>query len=203
MGIPMGLQYSITAIGTLVIQAAVNSLGTAVVAGVTAAQRINSFVSCPIDALGQTMAPYSGQNVGAGKMDRVKQGLIASSVCGFIVSAVMLVVMIFAGRDLSLIFLDNSQQQIIDYSYQFLMFCCGGYFLLTLVNTVRFTIQGMGFSGLAITAGVMEMAARTFAGLCLAQWFGFTGICMAHPLAWIFADIFLIPAFFYCCKKLK
>lgn len=203
MGIPMGLQYSITAIGTLVIQAAVNSLGTAVVAGVTAAQRINSFVSCPIDALGQTMAPYSGQNVGAGKMDRVKQGLIASSVCGFIVSAVMLIVMIFAGRDLSLIFLDNSQQQIIDYSYQFLMFCCGGYFLLTLVNTVRFTIQGMGFSGLAITAGVMEMAARTFAGLCLAQWFGFTGICMAHPLAWIFADIFLIPAFFYCCKKLK
>ncbi|HIQ98821.1 MAG TPA: MATE family efflux transporter [Candidatus Scybalocola faecavium] len=203
MGIPMGLQYSITAIGTLVIQAAVNSLGTAVVAGVTAAQRINSFISCPIDALGQTMAPYSGQNVGAGKMSRVKQGLVASSACGFVVSAIMLIAMIFFGRSLSLLFLDNSQKQIIDYSYQFLMFCCVGYFLLTLVNTVRFTIQGMGFSGLAITAGVMEMAARTFAGLCLAQWFGFTGICMAHPLAWISADIFLIPAFIYCYKKLK
>ena len=61
----------------------------------------------------------------------------------------------------------------------------------------------MGFSGLAITAGVMEMAARTFAGLCLVSWLGFTGICMAHPLAWLCADIFLIPAFFFCKKKLS
>lgn len=202
MGIPMGLQYSITAIGTLVIQAAVNSLGTAVVAGVTAAQRINAFISCPIEALGQTMAPYSGQNVGAGKMDRLTRGLIASSVSGFVASAVLLVVVIFTGRSLSLLFLDSTEAIIIDYSYQFLLYCCGGYCLLTLVNTVRFTIQGMGFSGLAITAGVMEMGARTFAGLCLAKWIGFAGICMAHPLAWICADIFLIPAFFYCKKRL-
>lgn len=202
MGIPMGLQYSITAIGTLVIQAAVNSLGTAVVAGVTAAQRINAFISCPIEALGQTMAPYSGQNVGAGKMDRLTRGLIASSVSGFVASAVLLVVVIFTGRSLSLLFLDSTEAIIIDYSYQFLLYCCGGYCLFTLVNTVRFTIQGMGFSGLAITAGVMEMGARTFAGLCLAKWIGFAGICMAHPLAWICADIFLIPAFFYCKKRL-
>lgn len=201
MGIPMGLQYSITAIGTLVIQAAVNSLGTAVVAGVTAAQRLNAFISCPVEALGQTMAPYSGQNAGAGKMNRVTRGLVAASVSGFVVSAVLFLMVFFFGRNLSLLFLDSSEDIIIDYSYRFLLFCCGGYCLLTLVNTVRFTIQGMGFSGLAITAGVMEMAARTFAGLCLAQWIGFTGICMAHPLAWICADIFLIPAFFFCKKR--
>lgn len=201
MGIPMGLQYSITAIGTLVIQAAVNSLGTAVVAGVTAAQRLNAFISCPVEALGQTMAPYSGQNAGAGKMNRVTRGLVAASVSGFVVSAALFLIVFFFGRNLSLLFLDSSEDIIIDYSYRFLLFCCGGYCLLTLVNTVRFTIQGMGFSGLAITAGVMEMAARTFAGLCLAQWIGFTGICMAHPLAWICADIFLIPAFFFCKKR--
>lgn len=201
MGIPMGLQYSITAIGTLVIQAAVNSLGTAVVAGVTAAQRLNAFISCPVEALGQTMAPYSGQNAGAGKMNRVTRGLVAASVSGFVVSAALFLIVFFFGRNLSLLFLDSSEDIIIDYSYRFLLFCCGGYCLLTLVNTVRFTIQGMGFSGLAITAGVMEMAARTFAGLCLAQWIGFTGICIAHPLAWICADIFLIPAFFFCKKR--
>lgn len=203
MGIPMGLQYSITAIGTLVIQAAVNSLGTAVVAGVTAAQRLNAFISCPVEALGQTMAPYSGQNVGAGKMDRLSRGLIAASVSGFAVSVVLFIVILLTGRSLSLLFLDSSEAMILDYSYQFLLFCCGGYCLLTLVNTVRFTIQGMGFSGLAITAGVMEMGARTFAGLCLAKWIGFTGICLAHPLAWICADIFLIPAFFYCKRRLQ
>ncbi len=201
MGVPMGLQYSITAIGTLVIQAAVNSLGTAVVAGVTAAQRINAFISSPVEALGQTMAPYSGQNVGAGKIKRIRQGLVAASLSGFVLSGILLIIVIFTGRSLALLFLDSSEKIIIDYAYQFLLFCCGGYCLLTLVNTVRFTIQGMGYSGLAITAGVMEMGARTFAGLCLAKWIGFTGICMAHPLAWICADIFLIPAFIYCKRK--
>lgn len=203
MGIPMGLQYSITAIGTLVIQAAVNSLGASVVAGVTAAQRINAFVACPIESLGQTMAPFAGQNAGAGKTDRIGRGLLMASLCGFAASVILFVLIIFTGKNLSLLFLESSQTEIIDYAYRFLLFCSGGYCLLTLVNAVRFSIQGMGFSGLAVTAGIMEMGARTFAGLCLAKWLGFTGICMAHPLAWICADIFLIPAFFYCKKKLE
>ena len=122
MGIPMGLQYSVTAIGTLVIQAAVNSLGTAVVAGVTAAQRLNSFISCPVEALGQTMAPYSGQNCGAGDLKRVGRGLLASSLSGFVVSGILLVIVAITGRSLSLIFLDSSDPVILDYSYQFLMF---------------------------------------------------------------------------------
>ena len=203
MGIPMGLQYSITAIGTLVIQAAVNMLGASVVAGVTAAQKINAFVSCPIESLGMTMAPYSGQNVGAGKMDRLGQGLFAASACGFVFSALLLVLLIFTGKDLTLLFLDTPDPTVINYSYTFLLYTGAGYCLLTLVNTVRFTIQGMGFSGLAITAGVLEMAARTIAGLCVVPVLGFTGICLAHPMAWIGADLFLIPAFFYCRKKLK
>lgn len=89
IGIPMGLQYSITAIGTLVIQAAVNGFGATVMAGVTAAGRLGNFLSCPIEALGQTMAPYVGQNVGAGRLDRVGKGLKAASLMGFLVSAVL------------------------------------------------------------------------------------------------------------------
>ena len=83
------------------------------------------------------------------------------------------------------------------------MTTAAGYFLLTLVNAVRFTIQGMGFSVFAITSGVLEMIARTLAGLVLVPLIGYTGICLAHPLAWIFADSFLIPAFFYCKKKVQ
>ena len=74
--------------------------------------------------------------------------------------------------------------------------------LLVLVNTVRFTIQGMGFSVFAITSGVLEMIARSLAGLVVVPLIGYTGICLAHPMAWIFADAFLIPAFFYCKKKI-
>ena len=196
MGIPMGLQYSVTAIGTLVIQAAINGFGSMTVAGVTAAQRINAFISCPIEAIGATMAPYSGQNMGAGKLDRVGKGLRDASLLGFVISAVLFVFVLLTGKQLSLLFLDTADAQVVAYSYRFLVFTAAGYCLLVLVNTVRFTIQGMGFSVFAITSGVLEMIARSLAGLVVVPLIGYTGICLAHPMAWIFADAFLIPAFF-------
>lgn len=201
VGVPVGFQYSITAIGTLVLQVAINSFGAAVVAGVTAAQKINAFVSCPVEALGQTMAPYTGQNMGAGEYDRIGRGLRDAALTGFAVSAACFVLTVFAGRQMCLLFLDAGETEIINYAYEFLLFCTGGYCLLTLVNTVRFTIQGMGFSVFAITAGVMEMVARVLAATAITAKLGFFGICLAHPLAWLFADAFLIPAFFYCIRK--
>ena len=71
----------------------------------------------------------------------------------------------------------------------------------SLVNAVRFTIQGMGFSVFAIISGVMEMIARILVAVLSARYFGFAGICLAHPTAWLFADLFLIPAFFYCRRR--
>ena len=202
IGIPMGQQYSITAIGTLVIQAAVNGFGATVMAGVTAAGRLGNFLSCPIEALGQTMAPSVGQNVGAGKLDRVGKGLKAASLMGFCVSAVLLAIVVLFGRRMSVLFLDANEVEAMGYAYQYMTVTAAGYCLLTLVNTVRFTIQGMGFSGIAILAGVFEMAARTLAGTLLVAVSGYFGICMANTLAWIFADAFLIPAFFLCRRKL-
>lgn len=202
MGIPMGLQYSVTAIGTLVLQAAINGLGAAVVAGVTAAQKISAFISCPVEAIGQTMAPYTGQNMGAGKIDRIGRGLRDASLIGFAMSAICFVITLLTGRQLTLLFVDAAETAIIAYAYQFLLICTGGYCLLTLVNTVRFTIQGMGFSVFAITSGVMEMLARILASTVIAGRLGFFGICLAHPLAWLFADAFLIPAFFWCRKRI-
>ncbi len=203
IGIPMGLQYSVTAIGTLIVQAAINGLGAMVVAGVTAAQKINAFISCPVESLGQTMAPYAGQNLGAGRLDRIGKGVRDASLIGFGVSAICFLTALLAGRRIALLFLDVGETQIIEYSYRFLLACTGCYCLLTLVNVVRFSIQGMGFSGFAIIAGVMEMIARAIAGLVLVPILGFTGICMAHPMAWVFADCFLVPAFFYCRKRLQ
>ena len=198
IGIPMGLQYSITAIGTLVIQAAVNGFGATVMAG-----RLGNFLSCPIEALGQTMAPYVGQNVGAGKLKRVSKGLKAASLMGFCVSAVLLVIVVLFGRRMSVLFLDAGEVEAMGYAYQYMTVTAAGYCLLTLVNTVRFTIQGMGFSGIAILAGVFEMVARTLAGTLLVAVAGYFGICMANTLAWIFADAFLIPAFFLCRRRLE
>ena len=201
MGIPMGLQYSVTAIGSLIIQATMNGFGSIAVAGATAANRINGFLTCPIEALGASMAPYVGQNLGAGKLDRITKGVADASVCGFVCSAVLYVVIWLFGEPLTGIFLDVPDPQVIDYAVRFLRLTGAGYCLLTLVNTVRFSIQGMGFSVLAILSGVMEMIARTVAGLVIAPHIGFTAVALGHPLAWLAADCFLIPAFLLCRRR--
>lgn len=201
VGIPMGLQYSITGIGSVILQTAVNGLGSIYVASMTAGSKINIFLACPFDALGQTMAPYAGQNIGARKLDRVGKGLRAACIIGFIVSGLMVIVVKLFGDQLTMLFLDEKDTVIMQNSTQFLIIVSAFYCLLTLVNTVRFTIQGMGFSSLAIIAGVMEMIARGIAGMLLVPAFGYLGACYSSPLAWLLADAFLIPAFFLCKRK--
>ena len=201
VGIPMGLQYSITGIGSVILQTAVNGLGSIYVASMTAGSKINIFLACPFDALGQTMAPYAGQNIGARKLDRVGKGLPSECIIGFIVSGLMVIVVKLFGDQLTMLFLDEKDPVIMQNSTQFLIIVSAFYCLLTLVNTVRFTIQGMGFSSLAIIAGVMEMIARGIAGMLLVPAFGYLGACYSSPLAWLLADAFLIPAFFLCKRK--
>lgn len=206
MGLPMGFQYSITAIGSVILQAAVNSLGSIAVASMTAASKISMFVVCPFDALGSTMATYGGQNVGAGKLERLAKGLRSAVILGAIYSAVIFVVVYFFGENMIQIFLSPTEENaatVLVRAKEFLVINAAFYFPLALVNIVRFLIQGMGFSGFAVFAGVFEMVARTIVGLFLVPVFGFVAACFASPLAWIFADAFLIPAFFFCRKRLR
>lgn len=203
MGIPMGLQYSITAIGSVILQTAVNSLGTVYVSSMTAASKLSIFFCCPFDALGSTMATYGGQNVGAGKIDRLGKGLKTCILLGAAYSVIALVVYIFFAPKLSLLFLDASEVEIIANAKMCLIANGMFYFALALVNIVRFMIQGMGFSSLAVFAGVFEMIARGIVGFVFVPIFGYRAACFASPAAWVMADIFLIPAYIYCVNKLK
>ena len=202
-GVPMGLQYSITAIGSVILQTAVNGLGSTAVASVTAAGKISMFCCCPFDALGSTMATYAGQNVGAKKMDRVNTGILASSIIGSVYSVVILGVMFLWSRQISLLFVDASETVILDQARQMLLINMVFYIPLTLVNVVRFTVQGMGFSKFAILAGVCEMIGRSVVAFFLVPYFGYTAVCFASPVAWILADLFLVPAYLYCAKTLR
>lgn len=202
-GIPMGLQYSITAIGSVILQTAVNTLGATYVAAMTAGSKIFTFTCCPFDALGSTMATYGGQNVGAGKLKRLGKGIRAAGIIGAVYSVGALILLYFFADYIALLFVDANEVEIIHLTYQFILYSALFYIPLTFVNVVRFCIQGMGFSVFAILAGVFEMAARTFAAVLLVPKMGYTGACLANPCAWIAADIFLIPAFIYCCKRLE
>ncbi len=202
MGVPMGLQYSITAIGSVIVQTAVNSLGSVAVASVTAASKVSMFFCCPFDAMGSTMATYGGQNVGAKKLDRLGRGLFSCSILGIVYSVFAFGVMFFFGDKFAQLFVDVQETQILANARTMLIVNSAFYIPLAFVNIVRFMIQGMGFSTFAVLAGVFEMAARTLAGLFLVPKFGFLGACFANPLAWIFADSFLIPAYIHVRRKL-
>lgn len=203
IGIPMGLQYSITAIGSVILQTAVNSLGSVAVASVTAGNKISMLFWCPFDAMGSTMTTYSGQNKGAGKLDRVASGIKACSMIALVYSVVACFILIVFGRQLSLLFVKGNELEIIKNAAELLKWTGLFYFPLALVNILRFSIQGMGFGTLAIFAGVFEMIARSIVGFIFVPMFGYTAACFASPVAWIMADMFLIPACIYTIRKSK
>lgn len=202
MGLPMGLQYSITGIGSIVLQTSVNQLGTDAVAAITASNKLSAFMTCPFDAMGSTMATYAGQNVGAKQWDRLGKGLGTCVSLGAIYSVFAFALMFLCGDDLvALFFLNEESMHLKPLINQFLITVAAFYFLLALVNSVRFFIQGMGFPPIATFAGVLEMFGRGGVAY-LVGIFGFSAACFASPAAWLLADLFLIPAFFICRSRL-
>ena len=205
IGLPMGLQYSITAIGSILLQTAVNTLGAVAMAAVTAGNKVLNLFACPFDALGATAATYAGQNMGAGKLDRVHEGVKASAVLGTVYSLLAVVVLYFAGGSLSALFLDSKDAaaagEILPLARELLVINGLFYIPLLGVNLLRFTIQGLGYSQLATVSGVLEMIARGVIALCLVPLAGYSAICYASPAAWVLADVFLLPAYLICLKR--
>lgn len=203
MGLPMGLQYSITAIGSVILQSSVNMLGPVAVAAMTAASKVNMLFLCVLDALGASMATYGGQNLGAGKIDRIKKGTKSAVFVGITYSIVAFVVVIFVRRPLINLFVDEPNPDMINMAALHVLVTTGCLTLLVFVNNLRFLIQGVGYSSFAILAGVFEMIARTVAGIVFIPAFGFLGACVASPFAWLLADCFLVPAYIFVVKRLE
>lgn len=203
MGIPMGLQYSITAIGSVILQTAVNTLGSMAVASVTAANKVGMFFCCPFDAMGSTMSTYAGQNLGAGKLRRVTKGVLSCCLIGLIYAAAAFLILFLFGTKMALLFIDADEIMILDNVRLYLIVSSAFFFPLALVNIMRFTIQGLGYSKLAVIAGICEMVARAVVGAFLVPAAGYIGACFASPLAWIFADLFLVPAYRNVMKVLQ
>ena len=207
MGLPFGLQYSITAIGSVTVTIAVNGLGTIAVAAVTAAGKLSMLFCIVFDALASAMATYAGQNVGARKIERIHQGLKASSIVGCIYCVISFIVILFFGKEMVALFVDADDPaviaEVLDKAHQFLVVNSAIYIPLLFVNIVRFTIQGMGFTTVAMVAGLMELIGRAFVALCLMPFFGYDAAVWANPVAWLLADAFLFPCYFMVMGKLR
>ena len=203
IGVPMGLQFSITAIGSIMLQSANNALGTACVAAFTAAMRIKMFFMCALDSLGIAMATYSGQNYGAGKPIRIWQGIKSSYVMMLVyVAAINIIIWCFAEK-FALLFIDPSETEVIKDTALFLHINLSFFPLLGSLIILRYTIQGAGYTKLAMFSGVSEMIARIMVSLVVVPLFGYLGVCYGDPTAWLFANLLLTPAFIYVYRRLK
>lgn len=203
IGVPMGLQFSITAIGSIMLQSANNALGTACVAAFTAAMRIKMFFLCPCESLGIAMATYSGQNYGAGKPERIWQGIKASTLMMLIYAALTFIILMLWSKSLALLFVDASETEILGDTELFLHISGAFFAVLGLLCILRYTIQGAGYTKLAMLSGVSEMIARTLVSIYAVPVWGYIAVCFGDPTAWVAADLFLIPAFIYVYSRLK
>lgn len=203
VGFPMALQYSITAIGTTMVQAALNKLGSTAVASYTAAGKIEQIAGQAYVAIGTTMATYCAQNRGAGRIDRIKEGFKSATCMGFIYSIIAGALIFFFGKYMTYLFVSEDISEVIGYVDTYLR-CISLFFIpLTIVNVHRNGIQGMGFGVLPMMAGVAELIGRGVASVVAAHYRSYVGICMGGPAAWVLAAALLIWMYHMVIRKLE
>ena len=195
IGLPMAFQFSITAIGMVILQGAINVFGPEKIAGYSAAGKIENLINIGANAFGVTMANYTGQNYGAGRLDRVKEGTRKCCVITLIFSVVSMLLAIFLSEPLATLFVDSGEAAVIEASRQYLRISALFYPVLFLIFVFRNTLQSLGRGFMPVMAGVAELVARAVAALILPMLFGYTGICFVGPCAWVSASVLLAVSY--------
>ena len=200
VGIPMGLQYSITAIGAMMVQSALNILGAYAVAAFTAGQKVENIFSQAYVALGTAMATYNAQNVGAGNVQRVREGFRSANIIGVSYAIITGAILIFWGKYFAYLFISDNIDSVLPMVDTYVK--CVGFFMIPLhfVNVLRNGIQGMGYGLLPMMSGVAELVGRGVTAVVAAHKKSYVGACLASPAAWIVATILLITMYFYVIK---
>ena len=197
IGIPMALQYSITAIGSMMVQSSLNVLGSGAVAAFTAANKIEQVLTQAYVALGTTMATYCAQNIGAGKVKRIRQGFRAATIGGWIYSVIIGLLLAFVGKYCTILFVSGDATAIMDQVDIYLKCVSAFLFPLTIVNVYRNGIQGLGYGLLPMMAGVAELIGRGVVAVIAGEMRSYTGVCLAGPAAWSLAAALLIVMYFF------
>lgn len=201
IGLPMALQYSITAIGTMMVQSALNILGSAAVAAFTAACKIEQVLTQAFVALGTTMTSYCAQNRGAGKYTRIRAGFRSATIIGIVYSMVASVLFWFVGKYMTYLFVSENVDAVMA-QVQVYMQCIAIFMIpLMIVNLYRNGIQGMGYGLLPMMAGVTELAARAVVSQIAAHYKSYLGVCVASPVAWVSAAVFLLIVYYFIIKR--
>lgn len=202
IGLPMAFQFSITAVGTVILQGALNLFGSTKIAAYTAAGKVEQLVTQPAGTFGVTMANYSGQNLGADRVDRIKEGVTKCSILTLGFSVLASVILYTLGEPLTSLFIDGNQPEVMEAAMQYLHISALFMPFLNLIFVYRNMLQGVGRSLMPLLAGVFELFARGIAAFMLPARIGFAGICMAGPIAWMSAAIPLGITYFIVIRRM-
>lgn len=192
MGIPMGLNWSITAIGSMVMQAANNGLGTVYVSGFTAGMKIKQFMMCPYDALATAVSTFAAQNYGAGEPERIRKGIFQGAAVGVVYGILAGLVMILFGRTLASLFVSADASEVLDAAYLYLFRMGLFWWTLAILNVGRVSTQGLGFASRAMFAGAIEMVGRIIVSVFFVPSFGYNAITWADQTAWTLGMIYVL-----------
>lgn len=204
MSMPMGLQYSITAVGAIILQYSVNTLGSTAVAGFSAGSKIKSFFVCPLNALGTALSSFAGQNFGARKMDRIRKGVRSTLAMGIVYALAVIVIIFFAGDLIAGLFVDSGESPlVIQYASQFARYISVFHLELAVLFTYRYAVQGMGYGQYSIYSGLAEMLGRSVVALLLVPLYGFTAVCWNEGITFIAGIAVIVPIYFVLMRRQK
>lgn len=203
LGIPVSLQFTITSIGSMILQTAINGFGSSAIAAITAAGRVEQIMNVPMSSLGVANSTFVSQNYGARNYKRILESVNKIFILDVILSLFCSAVLVLAGPHVVGWFITENDPQIFTYANQYLYTIGGCYVFVSLLFVFRNTLQGLGFTYANTIAGAGELLGRMFVAYVLTPYFGFAAVCFAGPFAWVLADIPLIVIYLNKRKKFK
>lgn len=206
LGVPMAFQNVIIAVGGMFVQSIVNGMGVAFIAGYTATNKLYGLLEIAAVSYGYAISTYTGQNMGAKKSDRIRKGVHAAVMIGILTAFVIGGLMFLLGHHIVSSFLSGEPQEVAEalkVALEFLHIMASMLFILYLLYIYRAAQQGMGNTMMPMLSGFVELAMRLGAAILLPGLIGYYGLFWAEVLAWLGADLLLIPSYYITLRKLK
>lgn len=203
LGIPVSMQFTITSVGSMILQTAINGFGSSAIAAITAAGRVEQVMNIPMSGLGVGNSTFVSQNYGAGNYKRILKAVKSIMLLNILISVLCSGVLVFAGAHIVGLFITDYNAEMFGFARQYLYSIGGCYVFVSLLFVFRNTLQGLGFTYANAVAGAGELVGRVFVSFVLTPIFGFPAVCFAGPAAWVLADIPLIVIYLNKQKKFK
>lgn len=203
LGIPVSLQFTITSIGSMCLQGAVNGFGANVIAGFTAAGKVENLTNIPMSGLGVATQTFVGQNFGAKNYDRIVKSIRKIFVLDLVVSVIMSITLYAIGEPLVSLFSTEVNSKMMFAAKRYILATAQCYSLVAILFVLRNSLQGLGYTYANMIAGAGELVGRIAIAFIFTKIIGFSAVCYAAPAAWLLADIPLAIIYLNKEKKFK